>query len=401
MASSRRDHEHALLPWPSSTDRQVLPLAVIYGANASGKSSILDALNMMRRHIRFSHTKEDPSEPIRRSPFLLDPKSKNESTHFECDFVDGGQRFTYGFEISDEVVLKEWLHAFPRGRRQMLFERTKQKFKFSRLLSGEKKVISRLTRPNSLFVSTGAQNDHETLTRVRKYFTSWRGDLQTLVTNKLVTRRLGKKDIDLRVLEFLKELGTGVVEHRRESRKIAKHLQPFSRELVELINKQVKESTKVQLTAEELLEETIIELGHKALNGETVFFPLNLESDGTRRLLALLHEVFAALDAGQVLVVDELNASLHTYACIQIINLFLSRKTNPKGAQLIATTHDTNLLSLKHLRRDEIWLADKDEYGRTDLVSLIEYQTRRTDNIERGYLQGRFGGVPPKLFAED
>ena len=130
------------------------------------------------------------------------------------------------------------------------------------------------------------------------------------------------------------------------------------------------------------------------MNGEPVYLDMADESEGTRRLLRLLIPMFRALDTGAVMVVDELDASLHTHACEMLIELFSSPKTNPKGAQLIATTHDTNLLRSRHLRRDQIWLTEKDTEGATHLYPLTDFRTREGDNLERGYLQGRFGAIP-------
>lgn len=395
IASNKRDHERGLLPWPSPKERRVLPVAVIYGANASGKSAMLDAMETMRRMVRHSHQDAEPEAPIRRAAFLLDRKSLTAPTLFECDFIDRGQRFNYGFEINDAMVLREWLNAYPSGRKQALFSRNKQRFAYSRAFGGAKRVIAKLTRPNSLYVSVGAQNNHPVLKRIRAYFSSWDGDLQPLVTSDDVTGRLEDKELDSRVIGFLAELGTGTVDHRRQSRLLPKQLQEFALEFQKLLQKQIAQEK--QRPPKPVTKETVVQLGHKATNGKTVYFDLNLESDGTRRLLALMGSVYQALDTGHLLVVDELNASLHTHACEKIINLFLSKRTNRRGAQLITTTHDTNLLNLSQLRRDEIWLMDKDEVGQSHLSSLVEFQTRRSDNRERGYLQGRFGAVPPRM----
>ena len=119
-----------------------------------------------------------------------------------------------------------------------------------------------------------------------------------------------------------------------------------------------------------------------------------MESAGTLRLLMVLSLVFRALDDGAPVVIDELDASLHTLASEAVVLLFCSKKTNPKGAQLIATTHDTNLLDSQMLRRDQVWFTEKDAYGATLLFPLTEIRTRSSDNLEKGYLQGRYGAIP-------
>ena len=136
-----------------------------------------------------------------------------------------------------------------------------------------------------------------------------------------------------------------------------------------------------------------ISLGHQAA-ADIQFLDIKRESAGTLRLLVLLKPIFEALDNGFLVVIDELDASLHTYLAEQIVALFNSKKTNPKGAQLIATTHDTNLLCADYLRRDQVWFVEKDRNGASTLYPLTDIRTRAADNLEKGYLQGRFGAVP-------
>ena len=137
-----------------------------------------------------------------------------------------------------------------------------------------------------------------------------------------------------------------------------------------------------------------LRFAHRRCDGADVNFTADMESDGTRRLLYMLAPVFHALDNGTLLIVDELNAHLHTQVCEAVLALFSSPETNPKGAQLIATTHDTNLLRSPYLRRDQVWFAEKDRDGATHLFPLTDIRTRKGDNLEKGYLQGRYGAVP-------
>ena len=142
---------------------------------------------------------------------------------------------------------------------------------------------------------------------------------------------------------------------------------------------------------------TAFELAHKGRNGETVYFQLDWESAGTRWLLILLGLVFRALDNRAPIIVDDLDASLHTQAAEAVLGLFSSPKTNPKGAQIVATTHNTNLMDSSILRRDQIWFTEKDDSGATRLYPLTDIRTRKGDNIERGYLQDRYGATPRGL----
>ena len=137
-----------------------------------------------------------------------------------------------------------------------------------------------------------------------------------------------------------------------------------------------------------------IQFGHKAKNGNIVFFDVEMESLGTKRIIGLLMSALHAVKHGNVFIIDELDASLHTKLAEKLIQLFQNKETNPKGAQLIATTHDTNLMSSAHLRRDQIWFTEKNPEQATQLYPLTDFNTRKEGNIEKGYLQGRYGAIP-------
>ena len=174
-ASSLKDPTEGLINCPSVPSGSVLPTALIYGANASGKSNLVDSIRVMREMVLSSHRKGEPGGgvPLRR-PFALDPQNSRIPTRFDVDFVMGGVRHHYGFEASDEAFLSEWLYAFPKAHRRTLFEREGGEFHFGRALGGQNKTIAALVRPNSLYVSTAAQNDHEQLSGVFAYFRSIR-----------------------------------------------------------------------------------------------------------------------------------------------------------------------------------------------------------------------------------
>ena len=304
-------------------------------------------------------------------------------------------RYHYGFEASERAFEEEWLYAFPGRRRQLWFDRTGGEFRFGRELKGQNRVIADLTRPNSLFVSAGAQNDHAQLSRVFKYFQSI-GGVQGLATQSqaAVANLMSKADgLDKRVIEFLKNIRTGVVDYREKQTELPQKLREFQGKLVAVI----KDALGSDIAVPSFMEDgqlVAVELGHRADDGDVIYLDLEAESDGTQRLLFMLSSAFGALDSGMLLCVDELNASLHTQASEAVMGLFFSQKSNPNGAQLLATTHDTNLVAALSLRRDEVWLAEKDEGGATHVYPLTDIETRVGDNLEKGYLQGRYGAVP-------
>lgn len=152
-------------------------------------------------------------------------------------------------------------------------------------------------------------------------------------------------------------------------------------------------------------EENHLQLSHFSSTKNTVFFDLNRESAGTRRIMVIANRIFRAIDRGTPVIIDELDASLHTQACEALVQLFQDKHLNKNGAQLIATTHDTNLLDSPFLRRDQIWLCEKDDLGASHIFPLTDFHTRKGDAFEKGYLQGRYGAVPhipdPKTFLPE
>lgn len=388
-ASSLKGREAGLIECAAAPGGRVLPAAVIYGANASGKSNLIDALSTMRGMVLFSQTKWEPGGGVPRHPFRLDEGGPQAPSRFDIDFLIDGVRHHYGFEASETTFESEWLYAFPKSHRQTLFERTGDEFRFGRGLRGQNKIISRLTRPNSLFLSAAAQNGHEHLSKVFGYFSSLRAIWRIDVPEEAISSRLAEEELDSRVIDFLGKIDTGVIDYRLSESELSEEMQGIQRELFTFFKK-----TGGSEPPEVKDKHVTVELGHRGWDSEPFYLELDSESAGTRRLLVVLDLAFRALDEGAPLFIDELDASLHTQAAEAVLRLFCSRETNPKGAQLIATTHDTNLLDSSLLRRDEVWFTEKDAEGATRLYPLTDIRTRRGDNIEKGYLQGRYGGVP-------
>jgi AAA domain, putative AbiEii toxin, Type IV TA system len=384
VASSLKDTEASLLNQPGlPSGPKVLPVAVIYGANASGKSNVVDALAYMRTAILRSHREGRPGGGVPRKPFALDEACLKGQSSFDADFIVDGVRYHYGFAVRDDAFTAETLHAFPSGRRQVLFERDRQTFTFGRSLKGRNKVISELTRPNSLFVSAAAQNDHEDLLKIVSFFQN------VLVHKGAEDPRYypdPKEDLT-RIVSFLSEVGTGVDGYRITETEFKSNV----REALLAFTSVIRKDSAGEFPIPDKLP--AIQLSHPSVQGHQVYFDLDSESTGTRRLLALLRPAFRVLESGGVLIIDEIDASLHTKACEAVIALFSSPR-NVARAQLIATTHDTNLLRSSLLRRDQIWFTEKESSGATHLYPLSDFHTRQGDNIEKGYLQGRYGAIP-------
>ena len=198
--------------------------------------------------------------------------------------------------------------------------------------------------------------------------------------------------VDQRVIDFLKKINTGVTGYRRRETEISEEERTVHREFIAMVKRIAGNRGDIEMDDD--YKQVTFELAHRGRNDGDFFLELEQESAGTRRLLIVLGSACQALDGGQALCVDELDASLHTQASEAVLELFCIREKNPKGAQLIATTHDTNLMESPMLRRDQVWFTEKDPEGATQLYPLTDIRSRKGDNIQKGYLQGRYGAVP-------
>ena len=392
-ASSLKDPTGGLIDCPSAPSGLVVPAALVYGANASGKTNLVDSIQMMREMVLSSHRRGEPGGGVPgRHPFALDSANAQSPTGFDVDFVLDGVRHHYGFEASDEAFLSEWLYVFPKGHRRTLFEREGDEFHFGRALGGQNKTIAALVRPNSLYLSAAAQNRHRQLSGVFAYIQSIRGVDGIPILGAAASAYFVDDEPDDRVVDFLAKIGTGIIDYRRKEYQIPEEYRAFRREVTALAHRVLNAPISSDGDTDD--KDVAIEFGHRGHDGNPVFLSLDLESAGTRRLLVVLDFVFRALDEGVPICIDELDASLHTHASEAVLALFCSKETNPKGAQLIATTHDSNLMRSKILRRDQLWFADKDAGGATRLYPLTDIRTRSGDDFAKGYLQGRYGAVP-------
>lgn len=382
------------------TKHGVLPVLALYGANASGKSNLLDALAFFQRMIQRSFVDGDSGSGMPQQPFLLDETSRREPSTYIADFILAGVRYQYGFAISRERVLEEWLYQFPKVARQILFHRKAgetPEFFFGRGLKGKNREVEAITRGNALFLSAAAKAEHASLAPVAAYFAE---NISFLVNApiQMAEQSLGQRleqnaDLINRVSRYLTAADTGIVG-------LAVEKEPLSNTR-NIINNAMSEALKgigheaLAQALKELDHDLKLVFTHQAENGKTCDLRFEEESLGTRYLLTILVPMLGILEKGALLMLDEITTNLHTLLARKLVTLFMDPAINTKGAQLLFTTHDTNLLAPGLLRRDQIWFAEKSaRTGETAVYPLSDIKTKNTDNIERGYLQGRFGGIP-------
>jgi AAA15 family ATPase/GTPase len=368
----------------------LLRSAAIYGANASGKSNLIKALQYMRGVVIESATMIQPGQTYAVQHFRLDTASADESTSFEATFILDGVRHQYGFSMTAERIVAEHLLVYRAFKPQRWFERRfdaetgKDIYEFGAGLKGAKNVWENATRPNALFLSMAVQLNSEALRPVFDWFSlqliifNEQAQLNPQVSLQRLKDRKGREEI----CNFLTSADISIADIEVVTKKL-----PGQSVHVDLV------AGKTEMRSEEIEENKLL-FRHVTENGEAVFDLMD-ESNGTRNLLFLSGPVLDVLANGQVLVIDELDTSLHTLLVRELVRLFHSPVTNPRGAQLIFTTHDTSLLDAQELfRRDQIWMVEKDRDQASTLVALSEFSPRKGEALERGYLMGRYGGVP-------
>ncbi len=376
----------------TASGERALPAVAIYGANASGKSNVLHALAFAREAVLMSHRVWEPETGVPVEPFALSAKTQEPSL-YELDIAVDGVRYRYGFELSAKRIEREWLFAWPNRRRQMLFDREGDTIEFGENLRGENATIRQLTRANSLFLSAAAQNNHEQLRPIYRWFA--RAQLEArLRTRSLRAQRLvgARPGLEHRLVRALDPA------HSTPSTNSTSDLREAILRIVKAADVGIVD-LRVEMPAdEETSRPPKVLVRHDATDEGNAWLPLEAESAGTIRLLDLSVPLITALQGGGLICIDELERSLHPAIALELVRLFNSSTQNAAGAQLLFTTHDTNLLGRtlgeSPLHRDQIWFTEKDLAGATHLYPLTDFHPRAEENMERGYLQGRYGAIP-------
>jgi predicted ATPase len=368
---------------------RLLPSLAIYGANASGKSNVLGGLAFMRHAVVNSHRFFSPDGGVPRQPFAWGDKV-TEPSLFEIAFKIDGVRYEYGFCTDDQRFTEEWLYAYPSARKQTWFERDGDELKFGEHLHGENRTIEKVTRPNSLFLSAAAQNSHAQLSPVFRWFAAIRG--HNLSAPPSQSLPLSPRT---RFAQWWTQRTSTSVEGQASSSALDDHdlSKVRFRDLLRTADFGIED---VEVPDARVLSSRVM-VKHRS-ERDDAWLSLQDESHGTQQVFALAPVALDALASGAPLLVDELEASLHPLLSLKLVEMFHDPQQNPRNAQLLFTTHDTtllgSLLGSEPLRRDQVWLTEKDDEGATRLYPLTDFRPRKEENLERGYLQGRYGAIP-------
>ena len=374
----------------------------IYGANASGKSNLFKAVTIALNMIRSSaNTQVDQLLPV--VPFKLDGKSKGKPSAFEFQFVGtDGKKYIYGFSALPDRIVEEYLYCYNTSRPTKVFDRTEtDSYTFSRTTKKELGPIIRFTTKNRLFISSATLLNAESTRNAYEWLSSGIDTFMNVneLQNRAYAYYMEDYDNNSRVnIEFTKDLfkaaDISITDIDYSYRKIDE-IPPDSPRI--MINNEPILSA-VKLRQDVNTEHVVIEE-----DGNAKKYTLSLQEESLGTTMLFLYGPFLkeTLDKGKVLFVDEIDRSLHPFIVSYLINLFSSNKNN--GAQLIITTHDTSQLSLERFRRDQIYFTEKNpKAGVSDLYSLDDFKkpVRKDENIQKKYLQGRYGAIP-YVHAED
>ncbi|WP_071931897.1 AAA family ATPase [Nocardia mangyaensis] len=408
-----------------------VPIVGIFGANASGKSNVIDALKFMRFFVTQSDREVEPDSGIARNPFRLTAEEFVSPSRYVVDFMIDGSRYTYGFTIDSTAVLEEWLYYYRRterygrsGRKTVAFERTGDEFEWGPEFRDRPDLgeISSFTAESALYLSTLARFKikstskrppslpagelaSDTLHNVYLWFRRMQFTVDELYPDISLSTRMrriagsGSETEALeRIASILRQADTGIdgVELVRGDPEAKRAIADYSSVTT---TRDRQAFRQLQLAARDRF--VFRHLGAE----DGVLLELREESRGTRQMLSLAFDALPILDHGGVLLVDEIDVSLHPVLSAAILALFRSARTNPHNAQVVFTTHDVSLLGSMDgqevLKRDEIWFTEKDSDGCSSLYSLAEFKPRNQGvNRERQYLNGNYGAIPDISFDQ-
>jgi len=390
---------------PGLSKLKYLKGAALYGANASGKSNVLDAIRFLKKFVETSATEIKPGDPTGTTPFKLDAESASKPSVFEITFVAEDVRYQFGLSVTPTRVIEEYLVAYPKGLAQRWYHRTyneeKQTYEWAKPASAFKhdKDLQGKTRENSLFLSVGPQFNHPQLTPVFNWFKEnlrfpdigKKDSLYESLTAEILVKIPNYRDY---FVSLLKNADIGIVDILIENGN-------YDIEGIKgILETDYIPTTKVVAIKKALMAMPItkdmikIRLAHQTENTEQVLFDMEEESEGTRRYFDLIGPWIAFLAHGDTFFIDEIETSLHPILTKGLLQLLFDGEINNEGAQIVFTTHSPLLLDCGLLRRDQIWFTEKTQAGTTRLYPLTDYSPRKDEALAKGYLAGRYGAIP-------
>lgn len=380
----------------NETNERILKTTALYGANASGKTNLISAFSAAIMMVRLSNNRQPGEKLMQMESFAFDDKTKTEPCEFEFIFYTNSNKYVYGFKADKNKIHEEYLYQYFSAKATRIFERTGEEYKFLQADEGKLNAIKNQNLENKLFLATATTWNYDKTRTPYLWFAemidtyiggnelnpfsidAYNNDDENESLKKFTLKLLEEADI------IIKDYNIEIEEAEMDANM-----------LMQLKNMNVSPHVIVPKT--KIIKS--ITMSHEIINeeGETKVYNLDLvnESSGTKIIFAMAPLLKNVFERGKILGIDEIERSLHPSLVEMIIKFFHNPEINKGSAQLIFNTHDTNLLSLDLFRRDQIWFAEKDpKKGATELYPLDDFSVRKTENIQKGYLNGRYGAIP-------
>lgn len=375
----------------------LLKSIVIYGANSSGKSNLFKAIKFVRRMILNSSKDSQAEELIRVEPFLLSTENRLKPSFFEIEFIAGKKQYRYGFEVDVNKIHKEWLFEIKKTTENLLFNRVFQDIQVSNKFDSASSNLTTITRENALFLSVCAQFNITSAIEIIKGI----NDIQYLSgvddrsTIDFTVNLLNDPEYGIYVNNFIKGARLGFDEVKTKEINLTEEVLAKSnipQEIRKFLLDKKEKNTVV--TTKHLVYDK-----DKNVADEVYFNLIASESMGTRKYFSLAGPIIDTLIKGKTLIIDEFDARLHSRLSQSIIRLFNSKENNPNNAQLIFASHNSTFINPSNelFRRDQIIVAEKDNYGSSKMESIYAKGIRKDASFERDYLSGKYSGVPVNI----
>ena len=390
MLTSSKDEGNTF----SKKNYELLQTAIIYGANASGKSNFLKAFSFMARIVLNQDKVIQSTDKLAYQPFKLNAETEDASSSFEMVFFIDKIKYRYGFELDSSTVYAEWLYADENGKEAKLFYRDIDENELYINRIKFKEGLRLKVSQNQLFLWKCDQDGGEISKSILQWFNRLNmidGMEHDQYINEAM-KQMENKKFKEELVNLIKTTDIGIED-------IILDEEDISQEFIEEMN--LPAELKKKFLDSNSLKRVSLLTQHKKYDendneiGNVIFELDNEESKGTRKFFKMSAPILNTLREGKVLIIDELDVSLHPLLTKHLIKLFHNKNINKHNAQLIFATHDTNLLNPNMFRRDQIWISEKDEYGATELFSLAQFKNiRKNEDFEKKYLQGKYKGVP-------
>lgn len=397
MATASKDDDNSF----KKRNYELLTSAVIYGANASGKSNILKAMSFMGNVVLNKTKVIQSTDTLPHDPFKLNTLTQDASSTFEIVFFIDEVKYRYGFEADNTTVYSEWLYEDTKGKEAKLFYRDsesehyvnptrfKEGFVFFDNTTSKIKVSK-----NQLFIWKCDQDDGEISKKILNWFTRFNliDGLDHGGYVNYTMKKMEEINFKKEIVALVKTADIGIDDIVLNEEEIPKEFiekSPFNDEFLKDLFGENGYKIPIVKTYHKKFDENNNEIGIE------IFELSDEESKGTEKFFKISAPILNTLKEGKILMIDELDASLHPMLTKHLIKLFHDKTINTKNAQLIFATHDTNLLKPYIFRRDQIWLTEKDKYGATDIYSLAQFKNvRKDEDFEKQYIQGKYGAIP-------